>query len=92
MKKLKGPEEDNKSKKRREEKPAMSIKEADIKKGWAEMETIAEGNIAASPQVDPDNEDLSDLFAWGNWVAHKCRLTKVDSRRLLSELRKSKNK
>ncbi len=92
MKKSEGPDEDNKNKKRREEKPVMSINEADIKKGWAEMETIAEGYTAALPLVDPDNEDLSDLFAWGNWVAHKCELTKVDSKRLLSELRKSKKK
>ena len=92
MKKLNGPDKDNKNKKKREEKQIMSIKEADIKKGWAEMETIAGRSTAVPPQVEPDSEDLSDLFAWGNWVAHKCRLNKDDSRKLLSKLRKSKKK
>lgn len=70
----------------------MSIKDADIKKGWTEMETISTSVAFTPPGVDPDSEDLSDLFKWGNWVAHKCKLTKADSRRILDELRKSKKK
>lgn len=37
MEKLNGPDKDSKNKIMREGKPFMSIKEADIKKGWAEI-------------------------------------------------------
>lgn len=70
----------------------MSIKEADIKKGWTEMKIIAKRSSVASPEVDSNFTDMSDLFEWGSWVAPKCKLTKADSKRLLNELRKSKKK
>jgi hypothetical protein len=79
-----------KQNKGRRENNSMSIKEADIKKGWAEMEMIARKSSVLPPDVDPNTADLSDLFEWGSWVAQKANLTKEDSHKLLRELRKSK--
>lgn len=93
MKKFNEQGKSGKNQKRREGDLVMSISEADIKKGWTEMEAIAGKCFAVPPKVDPNHEsDLSDLFEWGNWVSRKCKLSKADSRRLLSELRKSKKK
>lgn len=49
----------------------MSIREADIKKGWTEMEAIAGKCFAVPPKVDPNHEsDLSDFFEWGQKMIH----------------------
>lgn len=56
------------------------------------MKEMAKRCSTAPPEVDSNPADLSDLFEWGNWVAQKCKLTKADSKRLLSELRNSKKK
>jgi hypothetical protein len=64
MTKVNKQDRDNKNKRRRGGK-FMSIKEADIKKGWTEMETVARRGSAAPPNIDSNSTDLGDLFQWG---------------------------
>lgn len=45
-------------------------------------------DASGAPPVDPDSSDLSDLFAWGRWVAEQANLSPERSKEILEAVRR----
>lgn len=64
----------------------VPLMEADLKREWGTIENLIPKEVA--PQVDPNDDDLTDLFAWGKWVAKKANILQSDSKKMLGLLRR----